>query len=127
MPLLQTGSNPSVRQVISRVVVNRMWELLPKPLADLRLVDTASVENYDVATIADKLVKFRLWASERTRILHKSRSRPGWVEFAPPIAGLPGFTEAQAIAFFTMGKDVSGKFAAPPMPTRLPSSPICAP
>jgi len=41
---------------------------------------------------------------------------PAWAEFAPPIAGLPGFTDAQAIAFFTTGKDVSGKFAAPPMP-----------
>ena len=41
---------------------------------------------------------------------------PSWGEFAPPIAGLPGFTDAQAITFLTMGKDISGKPSAPPMP-----------
>ena len=41
---------------------------------------------------------------------------PNWGEFAPPIAGLPGFTDTQAITFLTTGKNVSGKFGAPPMP-----------
>ena len=41
---------------------------------------------------------------------------PGWAEVSVPIAGLPGFTDAQAVAFLTTGKDVSGKFARPPMP-----------
>jgi len=41
---------------------------------------------------------------------------PSWGEFAPPIAGLPGFTDAQAITFLTTGKDVAGKLSAPPMP-----------
>jgi mono/diheme cytochrome c family protein len=41
---------------------------------------------------------------------------PLWREFAPPIAGLPGFTDAQAIAFLTTGKDAAGNYAAPPMP-----------
>ena len=38
---------------------------------------------------------------------------PSWGEFAPPIAGLPGFTDAQAMTFLTTGKDVSGKSGAP--------------
>jgi len=41
---------------------------------------------------------------------------PDWGEFAPPIAGLPGFSDAQAITFFTTGKNVSGKLSVPPMP-----------
>jgi mono/diheme cytochrome c family protein len=41
---------------------------------------------------------------------------PKWGEIAPPIAGLPGFTDDQAITFLTTGKDTSGKYAAPPMP-----------
>lgn len=41
---------------------------------------------------------------------------PGWAAVSVPIAGLPGFTDAQAIRFLTTGKDVSGKFAPPPMP-----------
>ena len=39
---------------------------------------------------------------------------PSWGEFAPPIAGLPGFTDAQAITFLTTGKDVAGKLSALP-------------
>jgi hypothetical protein len=54
---------------------------------------------------------------EGARIMFKPTvPLPAWSEFAPPIAGLPGFTEAQAVAFLTTGKDASGKFAAPPMP-----------
>jgi len=41
---------------------------------------------------------------------------PEWAEFAPPIAGLPGFSDAQAITFFTTGKNVAGKSGVPPMP-----------
>ena len=41
---------------------------------------------------------------------------PNWGEFAPPIAGLPGFTDTQAITFLTTGKNVSGNFGVPPMP-----------
>ncbi|HKE06837.1 MAG TPA: hypothetical protein VKB48_03355 [Candidatus Acidoferrum sp.] len=56
-------------------------------------------------------------ALQGARIMFKpSVPMPNWGEFAPPIAGLPGFTDAQAITFFTTGKNVSGKFAAPPMP-----------
>jgi len=39
-----------------------------------------------------------------------------WGEYAPPIAGLPGFTEAQAITFLTTGKDPTGHSPKPPMP-----------
>jgi mono/diheme cytochrome c family protein len=35
---------------------------------------------------------------------------------APPIAGLPGFTEEQALKFLETGIDVTGKPAMPPMP-----------
>lgn len=41
---------------------------------------------------------------------------PGWVEVAPPIAGLPGFTDEQAVRFLTTGIGPSGKPAGPPMP-----------
>lgn len=41
---------------------------------------------------------------------------PGWVEVAPPIAGLPGFTDQQAIKFLTTGINAEGKHAGPPMP-----------
>lgn len=41
---------------------------------------------------------------------------PEWGEYAPHIAGLAAFTDEQAIEFLTTGKDLSGKFAAPPMP-----------
>jgi mono/diheme cytochrome c family protein len=41
---------------------------------------------------------------------------PGWVDVAPPIAGLPGFTDAQAIKFLTTGIGPNGKPAGPPMP-----------
>lgn len=35
---------------------------------------------------------------------------------AVPIAGLPGFTDEQAVKFLETGIDVSGKLAMPPMP-----------
>lgn len=41
---------------------------------------------------------------------------PGWVEVAPPIAGLPGFTDEQAIKFLATGVNTVGKHAGPPMP-----------
>ena len=51
------------------------------------------------------------------RIMFKSTvPMPSWGEFAPPIAGLPGFTDTQAITFLTTGNDVAGKLSAPPMP-----------
>ena len=41
---------------------------------------------------------------------------PGWVNVAPPIAGLEGWTRSQAIHFLTTGINRSNKQAAPPMP-----------
>jgi mono/diheme cytochrome c family protein len=41
---------------------------------------------------------------------------PGWAEVAPPIAGLPGFTDEQAVRFLTTGIGSNGKPAGPPMP-----------
>ena len=41
---------------------------------------------------------------------------PGWVAGAPPIAGLEGWTESQAIHFLMTGLDRSNKQAGPPMP-----------
>ena len=41
---------------------------------------------------------------------------PGWVAAAPAIAGLPGFTDAQAVQFLTTGIGPNGKPAGPPMP-----------
>ena len=35
---------------------------------------------------------------------------------APPIAGMPGFTDGQALKFLETGVDVTGKPAMPPMP-----------
>lgn len=56
-------------------------------------------------------------ALQGARIMFKPTvPMPNWGEFAPPIVGLPGFTDAQAITFLTTGKNVSGKFGAPPMP-----------
>src|SRR6266849_2979352 len=56
-------------------------------------------------------------ALQGARIMFKPTvPMPTWGEFAPPIVGLPGFTDSQAITFLTTGKDVSGKFGAPPMP-----------
>ncbi len=40
---------------------------------------------------------------------------PGWVAAAPPIAGLGGWTEGQAVRFLMTGLDRSNKYAAPPM------------
>jgi Cytochrome c len=42
---------------------------------------------------------------------------PGWVNVAPPIAGLEGWTRNQAIHYLVTGLDRSNKTAAPPMPT----------
>lgn len=41
---------------------------------------------------------------------------PNWVEYAPAIAGLPGFTDEQMVTFLTTGKDPSGHPPRPPMP-----------
>jgi mono/diheme cytochrome c family protein len=41
---------------------------------------------------------------------------PNWTNVALPIAGLPGWTEADAIKFFTTGIAPGGKTARPPMP-----------
>ena len=41
---------------------------------------------------------------------------PAWAEVAPPLAGLPGWTEAQLVTLLTTGKDQKGKPAEPPMP-----------
>lgn len=41
---------------------------------------------------------------------------PAWAEFAPPIAGLVNYTDAQAIAFLTSGKTIHGQPLRPPMP-----------
>jgi mono/diheme cytochrome c family protein len=41
---------------------------------------------------------------------------PNWVEYAPPLVGLLGFTDAQMITFLTTGKDATGKSPRPPMP-----------
>jgi mono/diheme cytochrome c family protein len=41
---------------------------------------------------------------------------PNWADYAPPLVGLPGLSDAQAITFLTTGKYPSGEFAKPPMP-----------
>jgi mono/diheme cytochrome c family protein len=41
---------------------------------------------------------------------------PGWVAVAPPIAGLEGWTESEAVHFLMTGLDRSNKRASPPMP-----------
>jgi mono/diheme cytochrome c family protein len=41
---------------------------------------------------------------------------PNWAEYAPPLAGFPGFTDEQAITFLTTGRAAGGQLAAPPMP-----------
>jgi mono/diheme cytochrome c family protein len=41
---------------------------------------------------------------------------PNWATVAPPIAGLPGWTDAAAVNFLVTGLDSSGKPARPPMP-----------
>jgi len=33
---------------------------------------------------------------------------PNWAEYTPPLVGFPGFTDDQANAFLTIGKDPSG-------------------
>jgi Cytochrome c len=41
---------------------------------------------------------------------------PGWVAAAPPIAGLEGWTESEAVHFLMTGLDGTNKHAGPPMP-----------
>jgi mono/diheme cytochrome c family protein len=41
---------------------------------------------------------------------------PKWAEVAPPLAGLPGWTEAQIVTLLTTGKDQKGEVPDPPMP-----------
>ena len=41
---------------------------------------------------------------------------PAWAEAAPPLAGLPGWTDAQLVTLLTTGKDQEGKPPEPPMP-----------
>ena len=41
---------------------------------------------------------------------------PGWAERSANIAGLPGWTDEEAVKFFMTGIGPNGKFAAPPMP-----------
>jgi mono/diheme cytochrome c family protein len=41
---------------------------------------------------------------------------PKWAEVAPPIAGLPGWTAEQGIAFLMSGKEPRGEMPDPPMP-----------
>ncbi len=41
---------------------------------------------------------------------------PVWADTAIPIAGLPGWSNADAIRFFSTGLDIGGKTARPPMP-----------
>lgn len=42
---------------------------------------------------------------------------PGWADMSLPIAGLPTMaSDEDAVAFFTTGKHLDGKAAAPPMP-----------
>jgi mono/diheme cytochrome c family protein len=42
---------------------------------------------------------------------------PKWAEVAPPLAGLPGWTEAQLVTLLTVGKDQKGEPPDPPMPS----------
>lgn len=41
---------------------------------------------------------------------------PNWASYAPPLAGLPGWTTADAIRFLRTGLNRSGQLARPPMP-----------
>lgn len=41
---------------------------------------------------------------------------PNWADKAPDIAGLPGWTDQQAMKFFMTGEAYNGLPAAPPMP-----------
>jgi mono/diheme cytochrome c family protein len=41
---------------------------------------------------------------------------PKWAAVAPPIAGLPGWSEANAVTFLMTGKEPNGETADPPMP-----------
>lgn len=41
---------------------------------------------------------------------------PGWSGYAPGIAGLPGWTDAESITLFSTGLTSGGKPLAPPMP-----------
>ena len=41
---------------------------------------------------------------------------PGWVAVAPPIAGLEGWTNSEAVRFLMAGLNRSSKHPSPPMP-----------
>lgn len=41
---------------------------------------------------------------------------PRWAEAAPPLAGLPGWSEKDLVTLLTTGKDPKGELPDPPMP-----------
>jgi mono/diheme cytochrome c family protein len=41
---------------------------------------------------------------------------PKWAEAAPPLAGLPGWSEKDLVTLLTTGKDQKGELPDPPMP-----------
>lgn len=41
---------------------------------------------------------------------------PAWAAVSPQIAGLPGYTDAQAVTLFTQGTKPDGSMPRPPMP-----------
>ncbi len=45
-----------------------------------------------------------------------ARNNPNMAGYSPPIAGLPGWTEEDAIRFLEIGKRPNGTEARPPMP-----------
>ena len=56
------------------------------------------------------------WLQGAPVIFKPTVPMPRWAEAAPPLAGLPGWTEAQLVTLLTTGKDQKGETPDPPMP-----------
>jgi mono/diheme cytochrome c family protein len=57
------------------------------------------------------------WLSGSPLMFKPTVPVPNWVEQAPRIAGLPGFTDDEVIKFLTTGVTPNGTPARPPMPS----------
>ena len=56
------------------------------------------------------------WLQGATLSFQPVQPMPNWAKVAPPLAGLPGWTEADAVQLLRTGRNRDGKPPRPPMP-----------